>query len=85
MSANKFVFVVCGGCEHIETLHYSLQFLKKFSANEIIVVTDAARNEVPVQHDNVIQVDTPTHFNHHQASIYLKVGLNNCLSFFLNF
>lgn len=76
MGANKFVFVVCGGREHIETLHYSLQFLKKFSANEILVVTDAARNEVPVLHDNVIQVDTPKDFNHHQASIYLKVGLN---------
>ena len=28
---NIFVFVVCGGIEHIDTLHYSLEALKKFS------------------------------------------------------
>lgn len=76
MSNNKFVFVVCGGREHIETLHTSLPYLQHFSKNEIIVVTDSARNEIPVQHNNIIDVRTPESFDNHQASIYLKVGLN---------
>lgn len=79
MSRNKFVFVVCGAKEHIDTLHFSLRYLQHFSKNEIIVVTDAKRNEIPVIHNNIIQVDTPENFSHHQASIYLKVGLNKFL------
>lgn len=79
MSQNKFVFVVCGSKEHIDTLHYSLRFLRHFSRNDIIVVTERGRNEVPVVHDQVVEVTTPSHFNHHQASIYMKVGLNKFL------
>ncbi len=79
MSADKFVFVVCGAREHVETLHYSLRYLKHFSRNEIIVVTDSSRNEIAVEHDKVVDVKTPEHYNHHQASIYLKVGLNKFL------
>ncbi|MFN8286861.1 MAG: hypothetical protein U0V74_08930 [Chitinophagales bacterium] len=79
MSANKFVFVVCGAREHVETLHFSLRYLKHFSKNEIIVVTDSSRNEIAVEHDKVVDVKTPEHYNHHQASIYLKVGLNKFL------
>jgi hypothetical protein len=79
MNANKFVFVVCGGREHIDTLHFSVRALKKFSRNEVIVVTDTTRNEAPVVHDQIIDIKTPQHFNHHQASIYLKTGLNKFL------
>lgn len=79
MSKNIFVFVVCGGKEHIETLHFSLRYLKYFSKNEIIIVTDSARNEIPVLHDNVIDVKTPENYSHHQASIYLKTGLHKFL------
>lgn len=79
MSMNKFVFVVCGGQEHIDTLHYSLRCLRHFSKNEILVLTDSSRNEIPVQHENIIDVKTPENFNHHQASIYLKVGINKFL------
>lgn len=79
MSVNKFVFVVCGTREHLDTLHFSLRYLRHFSKNEIVVVTDSARNEIPVEHDKVVDVKTPEHFNHHQASIYLKVGLNKFL------
>jgi hypothetical protein len=70
-----FVFVVCGSREHIDTLHFSLVALKRFSDNRIIIVTDAARNEIPIIHDDVIQIQTPQEYNHHQASIYLKTGL----------
>lgn len=76
---NKFVFVVCGSREHIDTLHYSLRCLRHFSSNEVIVVTDSSRNEIPIEYENTVDVKTPEIFNHHQASIYLKVGLNKFL------
>ncbi|MDB5281927.1 MAG: hypothetical protein JWO06_1002 [Bacteroidota bacterium] len=79
MSKNKFVFVVCGAREHIDTLHFSMQYLQQHSVNDIIVVTDSSRNEIPVEHSNVVDIETPKEFNHHQASIYLKVGLNKFL------
>lgn len=75
MTKNIFVFVVCGSKEHIDTLHFSLKYLKRFSKNEIYVITDVKRNEVPIIHDVVFNIDTPEKFNHHQASIYLKTGL----------
>ena len=79
MAVNKFVFVVCGGSDHIDTLHFSLRYLKHFSKNEIIVVTDSLRNAIPIVHTNIIDVKTPEHFTNHQASIYLKTGLNKFL------
>jgi hypothetical protein len=77
MKENKdiFVFVVCGAQEHIDTLHYALQALRKVSEKEIIVVTDSARNETPVSHPNIIDYKTPENYSHHQASIFLKTGL----------
>jgi len=79
MSKNKFVFVVCGAREHIETLHFSLRYLQHFSKNEIIVVTDSSRNEITVEFKNIMDVKTPENFNNHQASIYLKTGLHKFL------
>lgn len=76
---NKFVFVVCGAKEHIDTLHFSLERLKRYSQNEIIVLTDSLRNETKIEHSLIIDVETPKHFNHHQASIYLKTGIYNFL------
>jgi hypothetical protein len=75
MSKNIFVFVVCGDAVHIETLHLSLKYLKNFSKNEIIVVTDSSRNETDVYHNQVIDVKVDEKYNNHQASIYLKTGL----------
>ena len=79
MSQNKFVFVVCGAREHLETLHFSIRYLQYFSENEIIVVTDSTRNEIPVAYINLVDVKTPEHFTNHQASIYLKTGLHKFL------
>lgn len=73
---NIFVFVVCGSKEHIDTLHFSLKALKKFSKHKIIVLTDSIRNEIPIEHDFIIDLKAPEHLNHHQASIYLKTGIN---------
>lgn len=79
MSENIFVFVVCGAKEHINTLHFSLRYLKHFSHNKILVVTDSSRNEVSVYHENIIDIKTPEDFTNHQASIYLKTGLHKFL------
>lgn len=79
MSKRAFVFVVCGLREHIDTMHFSLQYLKKYSACPVYVVTDSTRNEIAVEHDTVIDVRTPESFNHHQASIYLKTAVHRFL------
>ncbi|MCG3167498.1 MAG: hypothetical protein POELPBGB_03290 [Bacteroidia bacterium] len=80
MIKKAFVFVVCGDREHIDTLHFSLNALTRFSNNKIIVVTDGSRNEIPVIHENIINVKTPDKFSHHQASIFLKTSLHKLLS-----
>lgn len=75
MARNIFVFVVCGADVHIHTLNFSLPYLKHFSKNEILVVTDLKRNNIEINHDNIVNIDTPEHLDHHQASIYMKTGL----------
>jgi hypothetical protein len=75
MAENIFVFVVCGAREHIDSLHFSLVALRKFSDKRVLIVTDMRRNEIPVVHDDIIDITTPPKYNHHQASIYLKTGL----------
>lgn len=76
MSKNIFIFVVCGAKEHVDTLHFSMYYLKKYSKNEIWVLTDSTRNETPVEHEQIIDIKTPEQFDHHQASIYLKTGIH---------
>ena len=68
MTNNQFVFVVCGSKEHIDTLHFSLHYLKKKTKNTILVLTDTLRNEISIQHEHIIDVQTPKEFSHHQAS-----------------
>jgi hypothetical protein len=79
LGENKYVFVVCGARHHIDTLHFSLAALRQFTSNEILVITDKVRNEIPVLHQQVLNIATPAHFDHHQASIYLKTGLHKFL------
>jgi hypothetical protein len=79
MGENVYVFVVCGAKGHIDTLHFSLRYLKCFSENKIFIVTDSSRNEVPVFHEDIIDIKTPEYFTNHQASIYLKTGLHKFL------
>ena len=73
-SIPKFVFAVCGAQEHIDTLNYVLPFLRHFSKDEIIVITDHSRNETEFKHYLVVNVETPKDFDNHQAAIYLKTG-----------
>ena len=76
MNKQIFVFVVCGAKEHVDTLHLSIKYLKKYSKQEIWVITDSSRNEVTIEHATIIDVKTPEYLNHHQASIYLKTGIH---------
>lgn len=76
----KYVFVACGAARHLDLLHRSISMLKKYSDKPIIVVTDLKRNEKPIQHTEVLHIDTPAHFSHAEAAIYLKTGLGNWLS-----
>ncbi len=76
---NIFVFVVCGDNEHITTLNYSLNSLKQFTDNKIIVVTDTSRNSLEIVHDNIVDIITPKEYDHHQASIFLKTSLHKIL------
>ncbi len=79
MTKEVFVFVVCGSKEHIDTLHFSLAYLQRFSQKSNVILTDSSRNEIKIEHTDVIDVNTPEHFNHHQASIYLKTGIHKFL------
>jgi hypothetical protein len=77
--SKAYVFVVCGSREHLDTLSYSLEALRHMTQCRIIVVTDSRRNEVTISWPNILDVATPTHFTHHQASIYLKTSLHRIL------
>lgn len=71
-----WLFVVCGAEEHIQTLNFSLKALRRHSRLPIRVVTDLARNEAPIEHDDVLDIRIDSRYNHHQASILLKTGLH---------
>ena len=78
---NKFVFAVCGAKNYISQLAFSIERLKRFSRNEIIVVTDSRRNEIPISHENIIDIATPSEYNDHEASIFLKTSLHKILPY----
>ncbi len=68
--------MVCGAAKHVETLHVALEHLARFSERPAFVVTDPRRNEIPVDHPNIVAVSTPEALSDHQAAIYLKTGLH---------
>jgi hypothetical protein len=82
---NVFVFVVCGENKHIEVLNFSIKYLRRFSQNQILVVTDSRRNSIKIDHNNILDIETPAHLDHHQASIFLKTGLHKFLDLSANY
>jgi len=68
--------VVCGPADEIETLNFSLRYLRHFTKLPIRVVTDLARNKAEIEHDDVIDYRTPPELSHRQASILLKTKLH---------
>jgi hypothetical protein len=79
MKIGGFVYAVCGSKEHIDTLHISLQVLKRHSQYPIWVITDTTRNESPIAWNDLIDVRTPREMSHHQASIFLKTSVHQHL------
>jgi len=71
-----FYFVVCGAESHINTLHFSIKYLEKFSRYPVIVLTDTSRNKVPIVASNILDIKTPENLDDHQASIFLKTSLH---------
>ena len=76
---HAFVFVVCGSKAYIDTLNVAIQCLKGRTRHRIVVVTDSRRNEGPIATESVIDMATPDHLNHHQASVYLKTSVHRYL------
>lgn len=81
-TARRWVFVVCGPGSHIHTLATAVRHLRPVTAAEIYVVTDPARNAVPIDApgvDRVVEVATPPELDDHQASIWLKTSIHRHL------
>lgn len=74
-----YVFVVCGAAEHIETLNTAIAYLELRTKYPIYVLTDQSRNEIAISCNLVVDVQTPVHYTHHQAAIYLKTGVHKFL------
>lgn len=75
----RFVFVVCGPVEHLDTLGTAIRHLRPVTKAEIWVVTDTHRNARPMDAegtDHVVDVATPRELDDHQASIWLKTSVH---------
>jgi hypothetical protein len=82
---NIFVYAVCGVDKWLDQLNISLKYLKNFSKNEIIVVTDLSRNKTEILHDNIINIKTPNEFDNKKASLFLKTSLHKILDMTNNY
>jgi glycosyltransferase involved in cell wall biosynthesis len=71
-SRQAYVYVVCGN-EHAERVNTSLEFLKKFSRKEIVILGSGI--SAPINHDQLIDVPRLEGFDDHQMAIMIKTGL----------
>lgn len=78
-SQRAFVFIACGVAEHVQTLHVALSALQRCTDFPIYVITDSTRNEIRIEWQQIIDVRTPSQFDHHQASIFLKTSIHRHL------
>jgi hypothetical protein len=74
-----FVFAVCGAAGEIQKLNVALRYLRRFSTSRIRVVTDLARNEESIAHDDLVDHRTFATLSHRQAAMSLKTGLHRIL------
>ena len=72
LGKSAFVFAVVG-TRHVLAASRALEFLKRVTRHDIIVVQ--SRSDRRVAHDHVIEVETPAALDDHQASIFLKTNL----------
>jgi len=73
---STFVLSVCGD-KHAERLDLSLKALKKYTKNDIIVVT--SRVGIPIHHDQVVKYGADPKLNDVQCSRVLKTGLHRMI------
>lgn len=69
---SAFVFAVVG-TRHVLAASVALEFLRRVTQHDIIVVQ--SRSSRRAAHDQVIEVETPSALDDHQASIFLKTNL----------
>jgi hypothetical protein len=69
---SAFVFAVVGE-RHVAAVSLALEFLRRVTHHDIIVVQ--SRSAKRATHDRVLEVETPSMLDDHQASIYLKTNL----------
>jgi len=69
---SAFVFAVVGE-RHVLAASRALEFLRRVTRHDIIVVQ--SRSPRRAAHDMVLEVETPSTLDDHQASIYLKTNL----------
>jgi len=67
-----FVLTVCGD-EGVEDVNFCLMFIKKWVKDPVCVI--ASRVTLPINHDWVVHVNTPSSLNNLQTSRYLKTGI----------
>ncbi|MFN8050292.1 MAG: hypothetical protein U0Q22_02545 [Acidimicrobiales bacterium] len=82
LPSGRFVFVVCGPASHLRTLATAVRHLRPVTRSEIWVLTDSTRNSEPIDLtgiDHLVDVATPTAFDDHQASIWLKTSVHRHL------
>jgi hypothetical protein len=70
--SGTFVFAIVGE-SHVRAVNIALTYLKHFSRSNIVVVM--GRSKLRPDHDQVIEVDLPDHFDNRAASIFLKTSL----------
>ncbi|MEM7049889.1 MAG: hypothetical protein AAF604_09520 [Acidobacteriota bacterium] len=71
----RFVLAVCGESAYLDQLDRALEHLARFADREVVVVTDAGRNQRPIRHHRVVEVATPEALDHRRAAIWLKTSL----------
>jgi len=74
-----FVFAVCGNAGHIGLFHRAAERLARHTSHRVTVVTDPVRNETPIDHPDIVEVETDPALTGHQAAIFLKTSLHRHL------
>ncbi len=75
-SRHTYVYVVCGN-EHAERVNISLQFLKKYSRKDIVIL--GCGISAPINHDQLIDIPRIEGFDDHQMAIMIKTGIQGYL------
>ncbi len=76
-SRQSYVYVVCGN-EHADRVNTSLEFLKKYTRKDIVIL--GCGISAPVNHDQLVHVARIEGFDDHQMAIMIKTGIHHYLN-----